>query len=546
MRMTLTFRARILLIVLLVALVPLALVGLWLSRSAARSGEALIRSRLDVALRATVVRVQDNWIRLRSGVLGLTEHPDVRRALADGGTGPMPAVLSDALDRLDPGIVTLSVRDTAGREVWTLRRETSPASAIGPRIEGAVLTASQDIWEGLSDRRLGFLDFGLHADGLLGSGDVPPEAAGTVIGLFDSRTGVSLNPTPFDPLMLEAERFVWGGESWLTARRFMADPPVTVVVAANLAQFTVPFEDAARDGALLLLGVTLVGLVLAVAFTRRMTQSLERLSDAAGAVAAGDLGQRIDVRRSDEVGRVADAFNSMTASLEETLAELSRQQSLAAVGQFAASLAHEIRNPLTAIRVDLQRVQAGLDPDSPLRKPHERALREIARLNETVANALKRTRADGADTAAQVLDVRESIRAAADAAAPTFAEAGATLAADLPDTPLPVRGDPAGLEQLFLNLLQNAAQALRPGGRANVRARVEGDAIVLTVSDDGAGIPEDLQQRVFDPLFSTRSEGTGLGLTIARRIAEAHGGGVELESEPGAGTHVRVRLPRTP
>jgi signal transduction histidine kinase len=107
-----------------------------------------------------------------------------------------------------------------------------------------------------------------------------------------------------------------------------------------------------------------------------------------------------------------------------------------------------------------------------------------------------------------------------------------------------VRGDQAGLEQLFLNLIQNAAQALRPGGKASIRVVVEDDAITVTVSDDGVGIPEDLQERVFDPLFSTRSEGTGLGLTIARRIAEAHGGGMELEGGPGEGTRVRVRVPK--
>lgn len=544
MKATLSFRSRILIIVLLVALVPLALVGLWLSRSAARSGESLVRNRLNGALVATVTRVQSNWVRLRADVLRLAENRELQEALLSGRNDRLAGLMAGALDRVNRGIVTLAIRDTAGRQLWVDRRETEANTAGIPRTEGAVLTMSEDIWNGLSEDRLGSIDFGIRAEGLIGPGGVPPEAAGTVVGLFGSRTGLSLNPTPFDPLMLEAERFQWGGESWLTARRFMAEPPLTVVVSAGLAQFTVPFEEAARDGVLLLVGVTVLGLVLAVALTGRLTRSLERLSDAAGAVAEGQLGRRVEVERSDEVGRVADAFNAMTASLENTLSELSRQQSLAAVGQFAASLAHEIRNPLTAIRVDLQRVKAGLDPDSPLREPHERALREIVRLNETVAGTLKRTRSATGDTAAAEIDVCESVRAAAESAALDFTEAGAALTLDLPDAGVHVHGDRAGLEQLFLNLLQNAAHALRPGGEARVTSTAETDAIAITVSDDGVGIPVDLQEQVFDPLFSTRSDGTGLGLTVARRIAEAHGGSIELESQPGTGTRVTVRLPK--
>jgi signal transduction histidine kinase len=540
-KVSLSFRTRILLIVMLVALVPLALVGLWIFRSAARSGEALVENRLALALEATVDRVQENWIRLRSDALDLAEDRELQEALASGG--PLPVSLGNGLEGMDPGIVSVSVRDAAGVEIWSATRPTESGPSGIPRFEEPVFSVSQAVWQGLSDQRVGTIDFEIRATGLLGSGDVPPEAAGTVIGLFASRTGLSLNPIPFDPLMLEAERFQWGGEAWLTARRFMAEPPVTVVVAASLAPFTVPLEEASRNGMVLILVVAAVGLLMAAALTRRLTGSLVRLSEAADAVAAGDLDRRIEAKEDDEVGRVAEAFNAMTANLEETLAELSRQKSLAAVGQFAASLAHEIRNPLTAIRVDLQRVESGLPPDSALREPHQRALREITRLDETVARTLKRTREHSEGNGMQRIDLRDPIRAAGDAALPVFAEAGAILTIDLPERLLPVNGDKGSLEQLFLNLMQNAAQALEPGGRASVRAAIDEDSLVVTVTDDGVGIPEDLQRRVFDPLFSTRQEGTGLGLTIARRIAEAHGGEVVLESGPGSGTCVTVRMP---
>jgi len=101
------------------------------------------------------------------------------------------------------------------------------------------------------------------------------------------------------------------------------------------------------------------------------------------------------------------------------------------------------------------------------------------------------------------------------------------------------------LEQLFLNLLINAAEALEDGGTATVLVVLDADEVIIQIHDDGPGMPPDVQDRAFEPLFSTRTEGTGLGLPIARRIAVAHGGGIHIESTPGSGTTVEVRLPRS-
>jgi signal transduction histidine kinase len=137
------------------------------------------------------------------------------------------------------------------------------------------------------------------------------------------------------------------------------------------------------------------------------------------------------------------------------------------------------------------------------------------------------------------------LRAALHAAAPEFAARGAALA-DLPSEAdgVVVWGDPGALEQLFLNLLLNAAQALGPGGSAAVELREEERQVVVTVGDDGPGIPPDLLERVFEPFVSTKPAGTGLGLAVARRIALAHRGEIRMESTPGTGTTVHVRLPR--
>jgi two-component system sensor histidine kinase FlrB len=110
-------------------------------------------------------------------------------------------------------------------------------------------------------------------------------------------------------------------------------------------------------------------------------------------------------------------------------------------------------------------------------------------------------------------------------------------------SPIPVKGDAAALEQLFLNLIQNAAEALSPNGEAVVELSVEDGSAFVTIRDAGRGMPAEVQEKAFEPFFSTRSEGTGLGLPIARRIASAHNAELTLQSSPGQGTTAVVMLP---
>lgn len=207
-----------------------------------------------------------------------------------------------------------------------------------------------------------------------------------------------------------------------------------------------------------------------------------------------------------------------------------------------ASLAHEIRNPLTSIRIDLQRVEEALAPQSPLRAPVARALREVARLDRVVSGALRVARSG--DIGSDLVDLRVPLRHAAEVAASAFQQCGSTLdcpAADGP--PIPIRGDESALEQVFLNLLLNAAQALDADGRASITVSTDDANAHVIVHDTGSGIDPALIGKVFEPFVSAKAEGTGLGLPIARQIVLAHGGTIRLESSPRHGTTVRVQLP---
>lgn len=301
-------------------------------------------------------------------------------------------------------------------------------------------------------------------------------------------------------------------------------------------------EGLIRNGSLAMLAVAAVALIVATIFTRRMARSMEELASATVAVASGDLDRRVAEHGRDEIAQVAHAFNTMTESLRATLRKLSQREALVAVGEFAASLAHEVRNPLTSIRVDLQRVEEQLPQDSPLRVQLGRALREVQRLDQTVSGALRIARS-GSITS-DLVDVRVPLERAIEIAALAFEQSDGTLSLiDPAGIPLSVKGDEAALEQLFLNVLLNAAQAAPPGGAGRATISTHEETVQIEIWDNGRGIPADQLDRVFEPFFSTRPDGTGLGLSVARQIAHAHGGSISAASDPGAGTTVRIRLP---
>lgn len=547
MRWTISFRTRILLVVVSVAVVPLGLIGLWLTGTARRSGEELLLTRMSDVLDETAGQLRSQWTRRRSQLLDLADHPVVRRSLGpspSSGDGPparvtplVDSVFGSEFSSLESELVMARAVTTGGDVQWTFPAESDPSNR---NRSGVAVSAA--VHESVFGNRLGTIEARIEASALwdeLGS----TAGTGMVLGMFDNVTGVSLLPLLFDPLLLSNSRFVWGGEDWLTQRKRLANPPVELVAAAPLTPYVEPFQAAAGRGVGVLLIVAVAGLVLAGWMVRRMTQSLERLAHAADAVSRGDLEQHLAHGRDDEVGRVVRAFNTMTESLRRTLKKLADREALAAVGEFAATLAHEVRNPLTAIRIDLQRVEEQLPEDSPLRAPQSRALEEIERLDKTVAAALEVGRAKTVDTA--TIDVLVSLAAAIHASAHAFEERSAVLQVPNHREPIHIKGDLDALEQLFLNLLLNAAQALDSGGVAHVTIGIEECTVVVAIRDNGRGMQPDQLERAFEPLFTARpgGGGTGLGLTIARRIATAHGGDIKLASEPDRGTTVEVNLP---
>lgn len=538
-----SFRTRILLVVLAVTVLPLGLVGLWLTSAAARAGEELITERVESAVRDAALVAGSRWVAHRSGLLDVIEAESVWQALAAAasdpdamsGAEPPPAVVA-ALRASRVHLGKVLVRDSLGRRIWEY--DTGDPSA---RVAGPMLVVSVDVHASSLGPTLGTFQSELAVATLVPDNTPAPGGVGTMLGIFESDTGLPLVPLPFELENGTAREVSWAGDRWLIARRELVDPALLLVAAAPLSPFTAPYLDAARSGAIVLAIVGVLGFFLTLILTNRMATSLERLAEAADAVSGGDLERTVDVLGDDEMSRVGRAFNQMTSNLKNSLQELADSRALAAVGEFAAQLAHEIRNPLSAVRIDLQMVEEGLPDGSRLREIQERALSEIERLDVTMSGALRTARSGR--SARGVVDLQDPLRAAIASARTTSGPRGPDIVLQEDAEPAWVTGDAAALEQIFLNLLLNAVEASHDGSRVEVSLSTTDGDVTITVSDAGVGITSEDLHRVYDPLYTTRRDGSGLGLTIARRLVIAHGGRIEIESEPGVRTVVRVLLP---
>ena len=535
-----SLRTRLLLVVFGGAILPLALLGLWLSRSAERSGEALLAGRLDEALGRIATEMAPRWMRIRSDVLTIAESPAVQEALRAGG--------GDSTLRLSPPAPDES--GALARPLWVLdrsggrRRRVVPARDSAPSPPAPALLVRLPVHDTRTGERIGAVETLVAAAELIPPGVGGAAGVGSVVAAFDPASGASLLPLPFEPARMAGGRFDWERERWLARFRAIPEPALVLGLAAPLTPYTQPFRRAARQGAIALAVVSVLGFLVVALLTRRLTRSLATLASAAHGVARGDLEQRVPEPADDEVGAVARAFNAMTRDLRRTLDQLARQQGLASVGEFAASMAHEVRNPLTAIRIGLQSLEEEVEAPRQ-REALARMLRQVQRLEATVAGSLRVAR--GGRMALEPVDLRAPLRAAWQTARPEFDARGGTLhPLDPALPPIRLRADAAALEQLFLNLLLNAAQSLEAGGAATGTVRRRDGHVEVRIRDTGQGIEPERLASIFEPLASTRPGGTGLGLTIARRIAQAHGGGVEIESARGEGTTVLVTLPCLP
>jgi signal transduction histidine kinase len=549
LRLFQSLRFRIMAAVVACAVVPLAAVGLWLTSGAARSGEMLLRSQLDSAVERASTGAEERWRHRRSDVLLLASNEPIRAALRtpNSAAGP-PRFVQRAFETM-PNVAAVVVRDARDSVRWTLGELPAGIRQSGATTPGASTSApTLEIREPVRDTTgatIGDVLAYVRVDGLVPGLASSSSVGGQFIAVYDRVRDAWLRPGTVLPSALRSDTFTFESQRWLTARRRLTAPALDIVAAGALDPFVRPFGRTAAIGTLALFLVAAAVMTLTMFVTMRLTGSLTELAIAADAVAAGDLEPRLDQRSNDEVGRVARAFKEMTETLRRTLHALAQREAVAAMGEMAGALAHQVRSPLTALRLDVERAHGKLAADSPESALLARALDQLGRLERAVEGSLKVARGSGAGTFRD-LDLREPLQRAIAGASLGDGEPQRVVTIDVSNvsrSPLPVRGDPASLEQLFANILANGVEAAGPAGLVAVSAESGEQRVRVTIRDDGPGMSPDVLARAGEPLFSTKPAGTGLGLAISKRIAVSHRGAISLESEAGAGTTVSIELP---
>jgi signal transduction histidine kinase len=297
-------------------------------------------------------------------------------------------------------------------------------------------------------------------------------------------------------------------------------------------------------------GAVAICLVTLSALLVLIERPLEELKKIIARVREGDLGARVKfAKRNDDVGQLGRQFNEMIQQLAENRAEIerlhhlemARAEHLATIGELAAGLAHEIRNPLAGIAGVVEVMGRELPQESSSRAVLPEVQGEIHHI-QTILNdllAYARPRPPEFRPADLNATIEQAVFLARQQVRTKPIEISFEPQGNLPE----VVHDPVLIQQVVLNLVLNGIQAIPNQGKIEIIARREGEFAVVRISDTGRGIASDSLSKIFKPFFTTRKEGTGLGLSLAKGIVESHKGKIEVRSEPGRGAQFEVWLP---
>jgi signal transduction histidine kinase len=306
----------------------------------------------------------------------------------------------------------------------------------------------------------------------------------------------------------------------------------------------------AGRAALVALLLMLGNSIMTALYVETLIRPILNLNQTMKKAGMGNLTVRAPVRHGDEVAELSDVFNRMMDELEASRerdelqrAQLAHTEKMAAVGTLAAGVAHEVNNPLAGILASIENLRA--QPDDPKRSARYLDLIAdgLTRIERTVANLLDFSRQH--EIRLEPTSINHNLHHVVELVGYQLRAAGVEVKFDLDEADAIVLADHFQMEQLLLNLVLNALDAMPEGGTLYLRTRVRGGKVIAEVRDTGTGILAENRDRIFDPFFTTRDvgEGTGLGLAVSSRIVEAHGGTIELETKIGRGSTFRIILP---
>jgi nitrogen fixation/metabolism regulation signal transduction histidine kinase len=291
----------------------------------------------------------------------------------------------------------------------------------------------------------------------------------------------------------------------------------------------------------------LVAVLASLWFAARVTRPVELLAEAARRVAAGDLGAKVEVESSDELGELAASFNRMTEDLVEQKDRTLQAERVAAWRELARRLAHELKNPLFPLQVTVENLMRAKQKSPEMFEEvfHEgpaTLLAEIDNLKTIIGRFSEFSKMPQPQRRpTQVNDVVRSVLRVFHAQLQE--ENRIVVHTELADALPEISADPDLLHRALQNLVLNAIDAMPQGGELTIRTATLGDRVEISVSDTGSGLTPEECERLFTPYYTTKQHGTGLGLAIVQSVVSDHGGKISVESAKETGTTFRIELP---
>ena len=301
---------------------------------------------------------------------------------------------------------------------------------------------------------------------------------------------------------------------------------------------------------LLLLTVPILSVIFSLIMIPNITKPLQVLLKAIQSLKTGNLNFRIKAPLKDEFGEIASAFNEVTQTLKEHIQEMQRTEQMAACGQIAAGLAHEIKNPLAGIKVAVEVLsdESNLAPE--YQDTLSKVIAEIKRIELLIKSLLDFARPPKPQF--MKVDLNSLLEASLafmtknsnnSRAHSRPIEIVKDLKYDLPE----IHADPQQVRQVLINLLLNAKEAMPHGGTIRVRTNQNSAGEVeVSISDTGRGISQETMDKIFQPFFTTKPKGTGLGLAISKQLVEQQGGSITVKNNSGGGADFNIRIPLNP